>query len=130
MKEKEILSYIDMAIDIRKNAYAKYSNFSVGAIVVDEKGNIHKGVNVENSSYGLTNCAERSAIFSGISKGMKKIKVLCVVGDTEEVISPCGACRQVINEFSSDETVIILGNLKREYKIYSIKELLPLAFKL
>lgn len=130
MGEKQILSYIEAAITARENAYAKYSNFKVGAIVVDENNNIYKGVNVENSSYGLSNCAERSAIFSGISNGMKKIKVICIVADTKEPVSPCGACRQVIREFSNNETIIILANLNKDYKLYTIEELLPYAFKL
>lgn len=130
MEKKQILSYIDRAIVARENAYAKYSNFKVGAIVIDENDNLYKGVNVENSSYGLSNCAERSAIFSGISNGMKKIKVVCIVGDTKDPISPCGACRQVINEFSDNKTIIILANLNKEYKIYKIEELLPYGFKL
>ncbi|MDP0489381.1 MAG: cytidine deaminase [Fusobacterium sp. JB019] len=130
MNEDQILSYIDEAIKVRSKAYAKYSNFKVGAILIDNKDNMYKGVNVENSSYGLSNCAERSAIFSAVSGGMKNIKVLCVVGDTSNPISPCGACRQVIKEFSNDETVIILSNLKKEYKVYNIEELLPYGFKL
>ncbi|MDP0494544.1 MAG: cytidine deaminase [Fusobacterium sp. JB021] len=130
MNEDQILSYIDEAIKVRSKAYAKYSNFKVGAILIDDKDNMYKGVNVENSSYGLSNCAERSAIFSAVSGGMKNIKVLCVVGDTSNPISPCGACRQVIKEFSNDETVIILSNLKKEYKVYNIEELLPYGFKL
>lgn len=130
MNEDQILSYIDEAIKVRSKAYAKYSNFKVGAILIDDKDNMYKGVNVENSSYGLSNCAERSAIFSAVSGGMKNIKVLCVVGDTSDPISPCGACRQVIKEFSNDETVIILSNLKKEYKVYNIEELLPYGFKL
>lgn len=130
MDEKKIFSYIEIAKKARENAYAKYSNFKVGAIVVDEKENVYKGANIENSSYGLTNCAERSAIFSGISNGMKKIKVLCVIGDTKGVISPCGACRQVINEFSDKETIIILANLNNDYKLYKIEDLLPYSFKL
>jgi len=130
MNEDQILSYIDEAIKVRSKAYAKYSNFKVGAILIDDKDNMYKGVNVENSSYGLSNCAERSAIFSAVSGGMKNIKVLCVVGDTSDPISPCGACRQVIKEFSNDKTVIILSNLKKEYKVYNIEELLPYGFKL
>lgn len=130
MDKDKILSYIDKAIEAREKAYAKYSNFKVGAIVIDKDNNIYQGVNVENSSYGLSNCAERSAIFSAVSNGMKRIKIICIVGDTSEPISPCGACRQVIKEFSDEETVIILSNLKKEYKVYKIEELLPYSFKL
>ncbi len=130
MEEKKILELLDMAIEVREKAYAKYSNFKVGAVIVDQDGNIHKGINVENGSYGLTNCAERTAIFAGVTNGMKKIKTLVVVGDTSEAISPCGACRQVMSEFSDEDTIIILGNLKKDYKIFTMEEILPYGFKL
>ncbi|MGL5963934.1 MAG: cytidine deaminase [Fusobacteriaceae bacterium] len=130
MEEREILVLVDEAIEARERAYAPYSNFKVGAVVVDENNNHHSGANVENASYGLSNCGERSAIFSAISRGMKKIKVICVVADTSNPVSPCGACRQVIKEFSDNETIVILGNLKRDYKIMTMEELLPYGFQL
>ncbi|MGL4980606.1 MAG: cytidine deaminase [Fusobacteriaceae bacterium] len=130
MEEREILVLVDEAIEARERAYAPYSNFKVGAVVVDENNNHHSGANVENASYGLSNCGERSAIFSAISRGMKKIKVICVVADTSNPVSPCGACRQVIKEFADNETIVILGNLKRDYKIMTMEELLPYGFQL
>ena len=130
MEKKEILSLIDEAIAARENAYVPYSKFAVGAVVVDENGNHIKGANVENGSYGLSNCGERSAIFAAVSNGMKKIKTICVVADTSGPVSPCGACRQVIHEFSDEDTVIILSNLKKDYKILNVEELLPYGFKL
>lgn len=130
MQEKEILDLIQEAIDARENAYAPYSNFKVGAVVIDENGTHFKGANVENASYGLSNCGERSAIFAAVSQGMKKIKAICVVADTTGPVSPCGACRQVIKEFSDNDTVIILGNLKKDYKIMNMEELLPYGFQL
>ncbi|MGL6063826.1 MAG: cytidine deaminase [Fusobacteriaceae bacterium] len=130
MKKDEIISLIEEAITVRENAYAKYSNFKVGSVVVDEDGNKYKGVNVENGSFGLTNCAERTAIFSGVTNGMKKIKVICVVADTTGPVSPCGACRQVIKEFADENTIIILANLKKDYKLVTIEELLPYGFVL
>lgn len=128
--EKKILEYIDKAILAREKAYAPYSNFKVGAILVDEDGEETSGANIENASYGLSNCAERSAIFAAASKGMRKIKLIAVVADTTGPVSPCGACRQVIKEFASDDTIIILGNLKRDYKIMTMEELLPYGFQL
>nr|WP_307775577.1 cytidine deaminase [uncultured Cetobacterium sp.] len=128
--EKEILNYIDLAIEARENAYAPYSNFKVGAVVVGENGEIVKGANIENGSYGLSNCAERSAIFAAASKGLREIKVIAVVADTTGPVSPCGACRQVIKEFATDDTIIILGNLKKEYKLMTMEELLPYGFEL
>ncbi|MGL4653707.1 cytidine deaminase [Cetobacterium sp.] len=128
--EKKVLEYIDKAISAREKAYAPYSNFKVGAILVDEDGEETSGANIENGSYGLSNCAERSAIFAAASKGMRKIKLIAVVADTTGPVSPCGACRQVIKEFASDDTIIILGNLKRDYKIMTMEELLPYGFQL
>lgn len=130
LTEKEILELVDEALEARESAYAKYSGFKVGAVVVDEKGNHYKGANVENASYGLSNCGERSAIFAAVSNGMKKIAVIAVVADTTLPVSPCGACRQVISEFADENTVIILGNLKRDYKIATPEELLPYGFAL
>ena len=121
---------INEAIDARENAYAPYSKFKVGAVVIDEKGNHYRGCNVENGSYGLTNCGERTAIFNAISNGMKTINIIIVVADTSIPVSPCGACRQVMKEFSTENTLIILSNLKKEYKIMTIEEILPYGFKL
>ncbi|MGL4533733.1 MAG: cytidine deaminase [Fusobacteriaceae bacterium] len=129
MKEKDILKLIDEAIVAREGAYAPYSKFKVGAVVVDENNKHYNGCNVENASYGLSNCGERTAIFSAVSSGMKKIKMIAVVADTSGPVSPCGACRQVIKEFGDEDTVIILGNLKKDYKIMTMEELLPYGFK-
>lgn len=130
LDEKLILEYVDKAIIARENAYAPYSKFKVGAVLVDENGNETSGANIENASYGLSNCAERSAIFAAASKGMRKIKLIAVVADTTGPVSPCGACRQVIKEFADDDTIIILGNLKRDYKLMTMEELLPYGFEL
>jgi cytidine deaminase len=130
MEEKKIIELIDEAIEARENAYVEYSHFSVGAIVIDDKGKHHKGANVENASYGLSNCAERTAIFTAVTNGMKNIDTICIVADTTGPVSPCGACRQVIKEFASENTKIILANLKKEYKILTMEELLPHGFKL
>ncbi|MGL5663464.1 MAG: cytidine deaminase [Cetobacterium sp.] len=130
LDEKLILEYVDKAIMARENAYAPYSKFKVGAVLVDENGNETSGANIENASYGLSNCAERSAIFAAASKGMRKIKLIAVVADTTGPVSPCGACRQVIKEFADDDTIIILGNLKRNYKLMTMEELLPYGFEL
>ncbi|MBC2850782.1 cytidine deaminase [Cetobacterium sp. 8H] len=130
LEEKVILQYLDKAIKAREEAYTPYSNFKVGAVLVDENGVETSGANIENASYGLSNCAERSAIFAAASKGMRKIKIIAVVADTSKPVSPCGACRQVIKEFAMDDTIIILGNLKKDYKIMTMEELLPYGFEL
>lgn len=129
MKKEEILSLIDEALEIREKAYAEYSNFKVGAILITDEDKKYKGVNVENKSYGLTMCAERNAIFSAVTDGMKKIKLMVLVGDTEQPITPCGACRQVMAEFADKNTKIIMSNLKKEYEIVTMQELLPYAFE-
>jgi len=130
MTEKEIRDLIDLAIKARENAYVKYSGFKVGAAVISDSGNTTVGCNVENGSYGLTMCAERNAIFNGVTEGLKEIKVIAVVGDTSGPISPCGACRQVMSEFATEETRIIMANLKGDYKVVTMEELLPYGFKL
>jgi len=112
-----------------ENAYAPYSNFRVGAAVLLETGEVFAGCNVENASYGLTNCAERTAIFSAISKlGPKRVKIraIAVVNDREVACAPCGACRQVISEFGPDADIFYLGpnGIQRS----SMRELLPNGF--
>ncbi|MCK5780698.1 MAG: cytidine deaminase [Psychrilyobacter sp.] len=130
LTEKEVLDLIDEAIEAQKGAYAKFSNFKVGATLIDDRGNHYSGSNVENSSYGLSMCGERNAIFHAVSQGMKKIQVIAVVGDTEGPISPCGACRQVINEFATEKTIVIMANSKKEYKVVKFIDIFPYGFKL
>ena len=110
-------------------AYAPYSKFRVGAAVLTASGKIYSGCNVENASYGLTNCAERTAIFSAVAAGEKKLKLRCVVvyTPTPTATAPCGACRQVIYEFGPDVRVISCC-ASREQIDASIGALLPGAF--
>ena len=124
---------IDKAIAAAQNAYAPYSNFKVGAVVVLDDDTIIPGANVENAGYSLTNCAERSALFAVYSQGYKKenIKKIAVVTDTDTFGSPCGACRQVMSELLELDCPIILSNFKKsDIKITNIKELLPFMFTL
>lgn len=95
-----------MAFLARKQAYAPYSQFAVGAAIQTNEGEVFMGCNVENISYGLTICAERSALSSAVSSGFKRFKRIVIVSDSIEPISPCGACRQVLAEFSEDIEVI------------------------
>ena len=114
-----------------QRAHAPYSNFHVGAAVLTDSGEVFVGCNVENASYGLTNCAERSAIFTAVqqSKAEKlQIRAVAVVNGEELPCSPCGACRQVIAEFGQQAIVIFKG--QQEYRQMSIAELLPESFKL
>ena len=114
----------------REKAYAPYSNFKVGAAVLTRDGNIYHGCNIENASYGLTNCAERTAFFSAIADGCTPgdFAQIAVVGDTEGPVSPCGACRQVILELGGGDLVVILANLENAVDISSPAALLPGAF--
>ncbi len=123
----EIKELINAAIEARENAYAPYSNFQVGAAVEGESGDIYIGCNVESASYGLTVCAERVAIWKGISRGEKRFKQIAVVVDTEELTPPCGVCRQIIWEFCGDVPVI-LSNLHGNTETIMMSELLPRAF--
>lgn len=110
-------------------AYAPYSKFTVGAAILTSAGKIYSGCNVENASYGLTNCAERTAIFSAVAAGGKKLKLACVVvyTPTKTATAPCGACRQVIYEFGPTARVISTCDGRQEVDV-SIDALLPGAF--
>jgi len=130
MDNNKIRNYIKKAIDAMNRAYAPYSKFQVGALVIDENNNEYIGANIENGSYGLTNCAERTAIFTAKTCGMTRIKTIVITAETEQPISPCGACRQVISEFSDENTVIILSNTKFDFTIHTINDILPYRFKL
>ena len=126
MTELEIQKLMDCAIKARENAYSPYSHFAVGAALLCEDGTLYEGCNIENASYGLTNCAERTAIFKAVSEGHVTFKALAVVADTEGPCAPCGACRQVMAEFKIP--LLIMGNLMGNIKIVTIEELLPFSF--
>lgn len=117
-----------IAIDARENAYVPYSKFKVGAAVLTEDGSIYTGCNIENASYGATNCAERTAIFKAVSEGHKKIKAIAIVGDMSTNTYPCGICRQVIVEFATKDIDIILVKNEEDYVIKTMEEILPGAF--
>ena len=125
-KYKDIL---DKAYEAMDNAYAPYSNFHVGACVKTKDGKYFIGANVENASYGLTNCAERNAIFQTYSQGYRQddIEALAIVGQGNTLITPCGACRQVLVELLKRDTPIVLGTGERVL-VTNIEELMPMAF--
>lgn len=122
---------VQEAIHARKNTFSPYSKFGVGAALLMKDGTVIHGANIENASFGLSNCAERSALFAAYSQGYKKedILAMAVTGDTKSVISPCGACRQVMNELLSKDTPIYLSNLRGLTKETTINELLPFSFE-
>lgn len=119
---------IQAARTARARAYVPYSHFPVGATVLTEDGQLYSGCNIENASYGLCNCAERTAIFKAVSEGHIRFSAIAVVADTEGPVSPCGACRQVMSEFGPDARVV-LANLNGDVVVTSVRELLPGAFR-
>lgn len=120
---------LSAALRARTNAYAPYSSFAVGAAVLTDDGRIFSGSNVENASYGATICAERAAIFSAVGAGYRSISAVAVVAEYSTPIPPCGMCRQVIAEFSSD-AVVLMANTDGVVTIRSMHYLLPSAFNL
>ncbi len=120
---------MEKAIQASANAYVPYSKFPVGACVLTENDKIYSGCNFENSSFGLTICAERNAIGSAIADGERKIRAIAVYSPKMDKCTPCGACRQVISEFADENTDVIL-KIGNELKIYKIHELLPENFSL
>lgn len=128
--DKQIENMIRSAHDARAKAYAPYSKFKVGAALLTDSGKIFGGCNVENASYGLTICAERAAIYNAVTHGRKRFKALLILTNTDNVTPPCGACRQVISEFTSKTFPIILVNKTHELVFFTISELLPKAFKI
>ncbi|RLL88238.1 cytidine deaminase [Mesotoga sp. H07pep.5.4] len=124
MEEKAL---IQKAIEAKERSYSPYSKFPVGAALLTEEGRVFVGTNVENSSYGLSMCAERSAIVSAVSNGYRKFRSIAIVSDRKEPTSPCGACRQFMVEFGNFE-VILVGeeNIKRTTTF----ELLPMHFEM
>ncbi|GGG10619.1 cytidine deaminase [Paenibacillus abyssi] len=125
-------SLLHAAAEARLRAYVPYSGFPVGAALLDQDGQVHYGCNVENGAYGPTNCAERTALFRAIADGTPKgaFHAIAVVGDTEGPITPCGVCRQVMAELCPPDMPVIMGNLKGDWHIATVSELLPGAFVL
>lgn len=126
MDYKELL---EKAKTASKKAYAPYSNFKVGACLITEDGTEFCGCNFENSSYGLTICAERNAIGTAIAEGHSKVKAIAIYSPNQDDCTPCGACRQVLAEFQ-DNDMDVITEINNEPKIYKLSELLPNGFKL
>ena len=126
MNRKEL---IDHAFQAMKNSYAPYSQFHVGAAVACRDGKVFYGANIENASYGATNCAERSAMFSAYSNGVRKedIEAIAIVADGETIATPCGICRQVMAELLDMDTPVYMSNGKENLDL-TVKDLLPYAF--
>ncbi|MES2503309.1 MAG: cytidine deaminase [Myxococcota bacterium] len=120
---------IERAKHARSLAYAPYSNFQVGAALLTEDGTIFEGCNVENSSFGLTVCAERSALLSAVSQGHRAFKAIAVITQTNPPASPCGACRQVLAEFAPNLPIII-ASTDGQIAETNLSDLLPMQFRL
>lgn len=117
---------VEAAKRAREFSYSPYSKFAVGAAVLTRSGKVYGGCNIENASYGITNCAERTAIFRAVSEGEREIVALAIVADSKRPVPPCGACRQVIAEFKIPH--IIMANMDDQIQTATSEELLPGAF--
>lgn len=124
---KKLEELIELAIENKKNSYSPYSKFRVSSILLTKKGNIYKGVNIENAAYSVTICAERSALSSAISAGEKEIDTIIITGDSK-MTYPCGVCRQFMAEFLDNDSKIVIANSVEDYKIYGLKDILPYNF--
>ncbi|MHC5268858.1 cytidine deaminase [Enterococcus sp. LJL98] len=120
--------WIEEAVAALDQAYVPYSHFPVGACLVTEEGKTYQGVNIENASFGLTNCAERTAIFKAVSEGERAFQHLVIAGKTPEPISPCGACRQVMVEFFDPAMPVTLVGENGIQKEMTVEALLPYFF--
>ncbi|MBQ4116590.1 MAG: cytidine deaminase [Clostridia bacterium] len=120
---------IKEAFEAQKNAYAPYSNFKVGAALLCSDGRVYKGCNIENSSYPVTICAERTAVASAIADGNREFKAIVITGG-DDYCYPCGMCRQTLAEFADEEFRIVLAKSENETKVYKLGELLPESFVL
>jgi cytidine deaminase len=125
---KNIEKLMEKAKKVRKNAYAPYSGFKVGSAVLTNDGKIFTGCNIENASFGLSVCAERIALFKAISMGYKDFQAIAIICNSEKPCTPCGACRQVMIEFSP-EMDVIMCNLHSKIIIKKAKQLIPDAFE-
>ncbi|SFS82025.1 cytidine deaminase [Marininema halotolerans] len=119
---------VQAAINAREKAYVPYSEFKVGAAILTSDGKIIQGCNVENASYGLANCAERTALFKAISDGDTDFVAMAVVADTDGPVAPCGACRQVLVELCPPRMPVVLSNLANQTSLTTVHDLLPGAF--
>lgn len=117
-----------LAVQAKSKAIPTYSHFHVGAALLTHDGKVIQGANIENASYGLTICAERTAVFKALLDGERKFKAIAIAGDSEDYLPPCGACRQILMEFCGKDLDVIMVNQKGEIKTMKMSELLPFSF--
>ncbi len=132
--EAEYRNLIMAALEARNMAYAPYSHYYVGAALLTYSGKVYQGSNIENASYGATNCAERTAFFKAVSEGERHFRAIAIVGGlrdsvTTEYAFPCGICRQVMIEFAADDFQIIVAKSSDDYQCFTLAELLPEGFR-
>ncbi len=133
MEDRTVVTRIEKAIKARKNSHAPYSHFSVGAALMGRDGIVYTGCNVENASYGATNCAERTAVFKAVSEGCTSFEAIAICGgtmgkDPTDYAYPCGICRQVLSEFADPDFPVIVAKSVSVYEIYPLSELLRCSF--
>ena len=122
---------MEQAILVSRNSYSPYSKFPVGACLITDNGNVYKGCNFENSSFGLTICAERNAIGNAVANGERVVKAIAIYSPKQDNCTPCGACRQVLHEFcKSDNELDVIVKIGDSLKVYTLAELLPESFTL
>ena len=128
MDDKTLEALVDAARAARLQAYAPYSNFAVGAAVLDDTGRIHAGCNVENAAYPQGVCAEASALVHMVLAGGRSVRAVAVVGDAPAPVTPCGGCRQKLREFAADDAPVVVADLHTVRGRYTLGELLPASF--
>lgn len=133
MDRIQIEALIKSALEAKEKAYSPYSHYQVGAALLTEGGQVFEGCNIENASYGATNCAERTAFFKAVSQGERDFRAIAIVGglqgeEIKDYASPCGICRQVMQEFCKDDFQIIVAICPEKYKVYTLAQILPFGF--
>lgn len=133
IKDIDVAALVQAALDARENAYVPYSHYAVGAALLTEEGEIFPGCNIENASYGATNCAERTAFFRAVSQGKRKFRAIAIAGGMEgekpvEYAYPCGICRQMMREFCKDDFKVIVAKSAEDFQEYRLEEILPFGF--
>lgn len=126
------LDLVKIAFEAMEKAYSPYSHCKVGAALLTRDGKVYTGCNVENASYGATNCAERTAFFKAISEGEREFSKIAIVGGLEGVVTnmfmPCGVCRQVMDEFCDRDFEVLVAKDRENFEIFTLSQLLPLSF--
>ena len=128
LEPRQIENLLEAARAARERAHAPYSNFHVGAAVLDEGGRIHAGCNVENAAYPLGTCAEANAIAAFVMGGGKRVHAMLVLGEGEHLVAPCGGCRQRLREFADPDTPILVADPRRVRETFTLEQLLPHSF--